>query len=76
MCTCVSSLVGEASLVLHILLLFKNDQNFHGLYIVHGSNKIESIGIGSKDFGGCDLSGFGDTATVKNDQISLFDHGL
>ena len=28
------------------------------------------------DFGGCDLSGFGDTATLKNGQISLSDHGL
>ena len=28
------------------------------------------------DFGGHDLSGFGDTATFKNGQISLLDHGL
>ena len=28
------------------------------------------------DFGGCDLSGFGDTATLKNGQISLSTHGL
>ena len=28
------------------------------------------------DFGRCDLSGFGDTATLKNGQISLSDHGL
>ena len=28
------------------------------------------------NFGGCDLSGFGDTATLKNDQISLSTHGL
>ena len=28
------------------------------------------------DFGGHDLSGFGDTATLKNGQISLSDHGL
>ena len=28
------------------------------------------------DFGGCDLSGFRDIATPKNDQISLSDHGL
>ena len=28
------------------------------------------------DFGGCDLSGFGDIATLKNDQISLSTHGL
>ena len=28
------------------------------------------------DFGGCDIFGFGDTATLKNGQISLLDHGL
>ena len=28
------------------------------------------------NFGGCSLSGFGDTNTLKNDQISLSDHGL
>ena len=28
------------------------------------------------NFGGCDLSSFGDTATFKNGQISLSTHGL
>ena len=28
------------------------------------------------DFGGCDLSGFRDIATLKNGQISPSDHGL
>ena len=28
------------------------------------------------NFGGCDLSDFGDIATFKNGQISLSDHGL
>ena len=28
------------------------------------------------DFDGRDLSGFGDTSTLKNGQISLSDHGL
>ena len=28
------------------------------------------------NFGGCGLSGFGDTSTFKNSQISLSDHGL
>ena len=28
------------------------------------------------NFGGCDLSSFGDIVTLKNDQISLSDHGL
>ena len=27
------------------------------------------------NFGGCDFSGFGDTATLKNGQISLSTHG-
>ena len=42
--------------------------------------KIMHIGIDVTymytDFGGHDLSGFGDTATLKNGQISLSDHGL
>ena len=28
------------------------------------------------NFGGCGLSGFGDTGTFKNGQIFLSDHGL
>ena len=28
------------------------------------------------NFGGHDLSGFGDIATFKNSQISIFTHGL
>ena len=28
------------------------------------------------NFGGCDLFGFGDIATLKNGQISLSTHGL
>ena len=28
------------------------------------------------DFGGCGLSGFGDTTALKNGQISLSDHGI
>ena len=28
------------------------------------------------NFGGCDLSSFGDIATLKNGKISLSDHGL
>ena len=129
---------------------YKNGQislSDHGIYIVHGHQKIQSIGIGSKNsckyglmshactqilvgvvssvseivlpskttkfpfltmgyspwssknsiewnrlkkfmqvwidvtciyanFGGRGLFGFGDTATFKNDQISLSDHGL
>ena len=42
--------------------------------------KFKQVGIDVKcmhtNFGGCDLFGFGDTATFKNGQISLSDHGL
>ena len=42
--------------------------------------KIMQIGVEvtymHTNFGGCDLSGFGDTATFKNGQFSLSTHGL
>ena len=42
--------------------------------------KFMPVGIDIKfiyiNFGGCGLFGFGDTATFKNDQISLSTHGL
>ena len=42
--------------------------------------KFMQVGVDVKcmhtNFGGHDLSGFGDIATFKNDQISLSDHGL
>ena len=42
--------------------------------------KIMQVGVDVTymciNFGGCDLSGFGDSATFKNGQISLSDHGL
>ena len=42
--------------------------------------KFIKIGIDVRfmytDFGGHELSGFGDTATLKNGQISLSTHGL
>ena len=42
--------------------------------------KIMQVGIDVKfmhtNFGGCGLSGFGDTGTFKNGQISLSTHGL
>ena len=42
--------------------------------------KFMQVGIDVKfmytNFGGCDPSGFGDTATLKNGQISLLGHGL
>ena len=42
--------------------------------------KFMQVGIDVKfmytNFGGCGLSSFGDTGTLKNSQISLSDHGL
>ena len=42
--------------------------------------KFMQVGIDVKfmhtNFGGCDLSSFGDIATFKNGQISLLTHGL
>ena len=42
--------------------------------------KFMQVGIDVKfiytEFGGCDPSGFRDTATLKNGQISLSTHGL
>ena len=61
----------------------------HGLYSPWSSKnlidqnrfkKIMHVGIDVTymytDFGGHDFSGFGDTGTLKNGQISLSDHGL
>ena len=89
--TCTPILVGVASPVSEILLLSKTaklpflsmdyspwssknsiDQNW--------LKKFMQVGIDvmckHTNFGGCDLSGFGDIATFKNGQISLSEHGL
>ena len=71
---------------------FKNGQISlltHGLYSPWSSKnlidrnrlkKFMQVGIDVKfmhtNFGGCGLSGFRDTATLKNGQISLYNHGL
>ena len=71
---------------------FKNGQfslSDHGLYSPWSSknlidqNELEKfmqVCIDVKcihtNFGGCIFSGFGDTATFKNGQVSLSDHGL
>ena len=71
---------------------FKNSQislSDHGLYSPWSSKNLidrnwaknfMQVGIDVKcmhtDFDGHGLSGFKDTATFKNDQISLSDHGL
>ena len=42
--------------------------------------KLRQVGVDVTcmytNFGGCNLFGFGDTATFKNGQFSLSDHGL
>ena len=88
---CAPILVGVASPVLEILLLLKTAKfPFWGMdYSPWGSKnlidwnwlkKFMQVGIDVTcmytNFGGCDLSGFGDTATLKNSQISLLGHGL
>ena len=71
---------------------FKNGQislSDHGLYSPWSSEnlidqnqlkKFMQVGINVTcmytNFGGCKLSSFRDTATLKNSQISLSDHGL
>ena len=44
------------------------------------AQKIMQVGVDvtcmHTDFGGCDLSGFGDIGTFKNGQISPLTHGL
>ena len=88
---CTPILVGMVSLVLEILLLSKmskfpfptmdyspwSSKNFIDL---NRLKKFMQVGIDVKcmctKFGGRGLFGFGDTATLKNGQISLSDHGL
>ena len=80
---CIPILVGVIPPISEIWVPFKNGQISllgHGLYIVHGPGKIQSIGIGSKNscmqlgidvkcihtnFGGRGLSGFGDMGTLQ-----------
>ena len=84
-------LVGVASLVLEILLLSKTAKfpfptmdyspwSSKNLIDWNRLKKFMQIGIDElciyTNFGGCSLFGFGDTATLKNGQISLSDHGL
>ena len=88
---CTPILVGVVSLVLEILLRSKT-ANFPFLTMEYSPwssknlinwnqiKKFMQVGVDVKcmqtNFGGCDLFGFGDTATLKNGQISLSDHGL
>ena len=88
---CAPILVGVASQVSEILLLSKTAK-FPFLTMDYSSwssknlvdrnrlKKFMQVRIDElcmcTNFGGCCLSGFGDTATLKNSQISLSDHGL
>ena len=89
--SCTSILVGVTSPVSEILLLSKTVKfplrpmdyspwSSKNLIDRNRLKKFIKIGIDVKfmytDFGGCDPSGFGDTATLKNGQISLSTHGL
>ena len=89
--TCAPILVGVVSPVSEILLLSKT-ANFpfrpmdyspwssKNLIDRNRLKKFMQIGIDVKfmytNFGGRDLSGFGDIVTLKNGQISLSTHGL
>ena len=88
---CTPILVGVTSPVLEILLLSKTAKfpfrpmdyspwSSKNLIDRNRFKKFMQVGIGVTcmyiDFGGCNLSGFGDTATLKNGQISLSTHGL
>ena len=88
---CTPILVGVPSLVSEILLLPKTakfpfqsmDYSPWSSKILIDQNQLKKfmqVGIDFKfmytNFGGHDFSGFGDTTTLKNGQISLSTHGL
>ena len=88
---CAPILVGVTSLVLEIPLLSKTAKfpfqpmdyspwSSKNLIDRNRLKKFMQVGIDVTymytDFGGRDLSGFGDTPTLKNGQISLSTHGL
>ena len=84
--------MGVVSSVSEILLPFKNSQIFLSIPMDYSPwssknlmdrnwlKKFMQVGVDvtymHTNFGGCGLSGFGDQISFKNDQISLFDHGL
>ena len=89
--SCTPILVGVTSPVSEILLLSKTAKfpfrpmdyspwSSKNLIDRNRLKKFMQVGIDVKfmytNFGGRDLSGFGDTATLKNGQISLSTHGL
>ena len=88
--SCTPILVGVSLPVSEILLLSKTAKfpfrpmdyspwSSKNLFDRNRLKKFIKIGIDFKfmytNFGGRDPSGFGDTATLKNDQISLSIHG-
>ena len=88
---CTLILVGVTSLVSEILLPSKTsnfpfptmDYSPWSSKILIDRNQLKKfmqVGIDKlcicTNFGGCSLFGFGDTATLKNGQFSLSDHGL
>ena len=88
---CTPILVGVVSLILEIWLPFKNGQISLSTHVYSpwsSKNSIDQnrlkkfmqVGIDvtykHTNFGGRDLSGFGDIATFKNGQFSLSTHGL
>ena len=88
---CTPILVGVTSPVLEILVLSKTAKfpfltmdyspwSSKNLIDQNRLKKFIQVGIDVKrmhtNFGGRGHSGFGDTATLKNGQISLSDHGL
>ena len=89
--SCTPILVGVVLPVVEILVLSKTakfpfrtmDYSPWSSKILIDRNqlkKIMQVGIDVKfmhtNFGGCGLSSFGDTGTLKNGQISPSDHGL
>ena len=88
---CTSILVGVTSPVSEILLLSKTAKfsfrtmdyspwSSENLIDRNWLKKFMQVGVDVTciyiNFGGRDLSSFGDTATLKNGQISLSTHGL
>ena len=88
---CAPILMGIASPVLEILLLSKTakfpfqtmDYSPWSSKNLINQNRLKKfmqvcidVTCMYTEFGGRGISGFGDTATLKNGQISLSDHGL
>ena len=88
---CTPILVGVTSPVSEILVLSKTAKfpfltmdyspwSSKNLIEWNRFKKFMQVGVDvtfmHTNFGGCDLSGFGDIGTFKNGQISLSDHGL